>query len=256
LPDGIGLLFPLSAAFFLCMTNFSRTAFGLFVVALGLASCSKDDVAAPATPVLRAKIDYATLTATSPYTTHFKDANGAATVALGTAATRFDMFSELNSYMATVAVATPAAPATLDLTRLRNLYTNANAPFAAISGGYNNHAGAQYASVSGGQYNTASGDYSSVSGGDQNTASGPLASVSGGFNNAASKVAASVSGGVNNTASGIYASVSGGADNTASGGSSSISGGGSLDQGTGVGWSAGSAFTGTGANITGNFRSP
>ena len=113
------------------MTIFSRTSFGLFVVALGLASCSKDDVATPTTPVLRAKIDYATLTATSPYTTHFKDANGAATVALGAAATRFDMFSELNSYMATVAVATPAAPATLDLTRLRNLYTNANAPFAA-----------------------------------------------------------------------------------------------------------------------------
>ena len=113
------------------MTIFSRTSFGLFVVALGLASCSKDDVAMPATPVLRAKIDYATLTATSPYTTYFKDANGAATVALGAAVTRFDMISELNSYMATVAVATPAAPATLDLTRLRNLYTNANAPFAA-----------------------------------------------------------------------------------------------------------------------------
>ena len=113
------------------MPNFSRTSFGLLVAALGLVSCSKDDVATPTTPVLRAKIDYATLTATSPYTTHFKDANGAATVALGAAATRFDMFSELNSYMATVAVATPATPATLDLTRLRNLYTNANAPFAA-----------------------------------------------------------------------------------------------------------------------------
>ena len=113
------------------MPNFSRTSFGLLVAALGLVSCSKDDVATPTTPVLRAKIDYATLTATSPYTTHFKDANGAATVALGAAATRFDMFSELNSYMATVAVATPVAPATLDLTRLRNLYTNANAPFAA-----------------------------------------------------------------------------------------------------------------------------
>ena len=113
------------------MPNFSRTSFGLLVAALGLVSCSKDDVATPATPVLRAKIDYATLTATSPYTTHFKDANGAATVALGAAATRFDMFSELNSYMATVAVATSATPATLDLIRLRNLYTNANAPFAA-----------------------------------------------------------------------------------------------------------------------------
>ena len=112
------------------MTVFSRTSFGLFIAALGLASCSKDDVVTPTTPALRIKIDYATLTATSPYTTSFKDANGAATVDLGAAATRLDMFTELNSYMATVAVATPAAPATLDLARLRNLYANTNAPFA------------------------------------------------------------------------------------------------------------------------------
>ena len=113
------------------MNTFSRTSFGLFVAALGLASCSKDDAVAPATPALRAKIDYATLTAISPYTTSFKDANGAATVDLGAAATRLDMFTELNSYMATVAVAAPATPATLDLARLRNLYANANAPFTA-----------------------------------------------------------------------------------------------------------------------------
>ena len=113
------------------MNTFSRASFGLFVAALSLASCSKDDDATPATPALRAKIDYATLTATSSYTTSFKDANGAATVDLGAAATRLDMFTELNSYMATVAVAAPATPATLDLARLRNLYTSANAPFAA-----------------------------------------------------------------------------------------------------------------------------
>jgi hypothetical protein len=113
------------------MNTFSRTSFGLFVAALGLVSCSKDEVVTPATPALRTKIDYATLTATSPYTTSFKDANGAATVDLGAAATRLDMFTELNNYMATVAVAAPATPATLDLARLRNLYTSANAPFTA-----------------------------------------------------------------------------------------------------------------------------
>lgn len=100
---------------------------------LGLASCTKDDVVAPATPALRSKMDYASLTATSPYTTSFKDASGASTVDLGAAALRLDMFSELNSYMATVAVAAPATPATLDLARLRSLYTNANAPFAAAA---------------------------------------------------------------------------------------------------------------------------
>lgn len=113
------------------MNIVSRASFGLFFAAIGLASCSKDDEVTPATPALRAKIDYATLTATSPYTTSFKDANGAATVDLGAAATRLDMFTEFNSYMATVAVAAPATPATLDLARLRNLYTNANAPFTA-----------------------------------------------------------------------------------------------------------------------------
>ena len=112
------------------MNIFSRASFGLFFAALGLASCSKDDEVTPATPALRAKIDYATLTATSPYTTSFKDANGAATVDLGAAATRLDMFTELNNYMAGVAVAAPIQPATLDLTRLRNLYANTNAPFA------------------------------------------------------------------------------------------------------------------------------
>ena len=86
---------------------------------------------APSTPALRTKIDYASLTAASLYTTSFKDANGAATVELGAAAVRLDMFSELNSYMAGVAVASPAQPATLDLARLRNLYANTNAPFAA-----------------------------------------------------------------------------------------------------------------------------
>ena len=113
------------------MNTFSRTSFGLFVAALSLVSCSKDDVVTPATPALRAKIDYATLTATSPYTTSFKDANGAATVDLGVAANRLDMFTELNNYMATVAVAAPATPAMLDLARLRNLYISANTPFAA-----------------------------------------------------------------------------------------------------------------------------
>ena len=113
------------------MTTFTRSFLGLSLVALSLASCSKDDEMAPSTPALRTKIDYASLTAASPYTTSFKDANGAATVELGAAAVRLDMFSELNSYMAGVAVASPAQPATLDLARLRNLYANTNAPFAA-----------------------------------------------------------------------------------------------------------------------------
>ncbi|WP_426061674.1 DUF4856 domain-containing protein [Hymenobacter sp. B1770] len=116
------------------MTIFSRTSsLALFAVTLGLASCSKDDTVTPSAPTLRAKMDYTALTGTTPYTTSFKDANGTSTVDLGTAAVRLDMFSEFNSYMATVAVAAPATPATLELARLRNFYTGANAPFSATA---------------------------------------------------------------------------------------------------------------------------
>jgi len=114
------------------MTILSRTStLVLVAAALGLASCSKEDSVAPASQTLRVKMDYATLTGATPYTTSFKDASGASTVDLGTAAVRLDMFSELNTYMATVAVQAPATPATLDITKLRNLYSGANAPFAA-----------------------------------------------------------------------------------------------------------------------------
>ncbi|MBD2721986.1 DUF4856 domain-containing protein [Hymenobacter armeniacus] len=115
------------------MSLFNRIAApALVLVGLGLVSCSKDEVT-PAAPALRAKMDYATLTGTTPYTTTFKDDKGAATVDLGTSAQRLDMFTELNNYMATVAVAAPATPATLDAAKLRNLYTGANAPFVSAA---------------------------------------------------------------------------------------------------------------------------
>ena len=76
-------------------------------------------------------MDYAALTAATPYTTSFKDASGTATVDLDAAAVRLNMLTELNNYMALVAVASPATPSTLDLARLNALYTNTGAPFAA-----------------------------------------------------------------------------------------------------------------------------
>ena len=112
------------------MSLFNRTSLGLLVL-LGAAACSKDDVVTPSAPALRPAMDYATLTAATPYTTSFKDASGAATVDLGAAAVRLDMFSELNTYMATVASAT--APAVLDVARLRNFYAGENSPFDAVA---------------------------------------------------------------------------------------------------------------------------
>ena len=111
------------------MITFSRfSSFALFAVVLGLSSCSKDkDVVTPSTPALRTTVDYNSLTATTPYTTTFKNAAGASTVDLGTSAVRLNMFTELNSYMAIVASTTPAP---LDAAKLRNLYANASAPFA------------------------------------------------------------------------------------------------------------------------------
>ncbi|MFD2720768.1 DUF4856 domain-containing protein [Hymenobacter monticola] len=140
------------------MGLFSRSSSAvLFVATLGLASCSKDEVA-PSAPALRAKVDYSTLTATTPYTTTFKDEKGAATVDLGKAANRLDMFSELNSYMGTVAVAAPAAPATLDLAKLRNLYAGTNAPFASATLNTAAASGVQLRDKTAASFATANGD--------------------------------------------------------------------------------------------------
>lgn len=95
----------------------------LLALAFGFTSCDSndDDTAAPA---LRASMDASALTASSKYTESFKNASGQSTVDLTSSNQRLDMFTEFNSYMAQVAVAPPAAPATLDVARLRGLYAN------------------------------------------------------------------------------------------------------------------------------------
>ena len=102
----------------------------MLALAFGFTSCDDNENVTPA-PALRTKVDYATITARSKYTESFKDASGQSTVDLGTAAVHLDMFSELNTYMAKVAVAAPSTPSTLDAVTLRNYYTNAGAPFSA-----------------------------------------------------------------------------------------------------------------------------
>ncbi|WP_167851950.1 DUF4856 domain-containing protein [Hymenobacter elongatus] len=102
---------------------FSKYApLALLALAFSFTSCDKNDNE-PA-PALRTKIDASTLTATSRYTEAFKDASGQTTVDLGTSTQRLDMFTEFNSYMALVAVASPATPSTLDVAKLRGLYAN------------------------------------------------------------------------------------------------------------------------------------
>jgi Domain of unknown function (DUF4856) len=96
----------------------------LLALAFGFSSCDKDKDKDNTTPTLRTKMDANSLTASSKYTESFKDANGQSTVDLGSSNQRLDMFSELNSYMALVAVASPATPQTLDVTKLRGYYNN------------------------------------------------------------------------------------------------------------------------------------
>ncbi|RSK24557.1 DUF4856 domain-containing protein [Hymenobacter metallilatus] len=99
----------------------------LLALTVALSSCDKNDT--ESAPVLRAKMDAGTLTASSKYTESFKDASGQSTVELTSSNQRLDMFSELNSYMALVAVAAPATPSTLDVTKLRGYYANTGGYF-------------------------------------------------------------------------------------------------------------------------------
>ncbi|GAB2465499.1 DUF4856 domain-containing protein [Hymenobacter qilianensis] len=108
-----------------------KYAAAVVALAFGFTACDKNEN--ETAPALRTSIDAATLTSSSKYTESFKDASGQSTVDLGTAAVRLDMFSELNTYMAKVAVAAPATPSTLDAATLRNYYSNTGAPFSAAA---------------------------------------------------------------------------------------------------------------------------
>ena len=107
--------------------TFKYVPAALLALTVALSSCDKNETASA--PVLRTKMDASTLTATSKYTESFKDASGQSTVDLTTSNQRLDMFSELNSYMALVAVAAPATPQTLDVAKLRGYYANTGGYF-------------------------------------------------------------------------------------------------------------------------------
>ncbi|MBC7448150.1 MAG: DUF4856 domain-containing protein [Hymenobacteraceae bacterium] len=107
----------------------ASSAVVLLACTLGFTSCKKDDdVITPTTPALRARVDYASFTSTSPYSTSFKDSGGQSTVVLEPASAQLNMLTELDAYMKLAAVAT-GAPSVLDSTHLHNLFTNTGAPF-------------------------------------------------------------------------------------------------------------------------------
>jgi hypothetical protein len=98
----------------------------LFV--FGLISClfACDD---NETPALRAKVDYATLTASTPYSQAFVDANGASTVDLTEGNQRFKMFQALNYYGSS----SIAANNQIQAGKLSSMFANSGNPFSDIS---------------------------------------------------------------------------------------------------------------------------
>lgn len=107
-----------------------RTILFASIVALGLVSCSDDDEPAPpAQQDLRTKIDYAKVTATTPYKALFIDAKGDTTVDLKSGNDRYKMFQALNYYLGSAV----RDSATLDANVMKNMFSNTGNPFKDIA---------------------------------------------------------------------------------------------------------------------------
>ena len=104
-----------------------RSIFFVSILALGFSSCSDDVVVPPVVvPDLRAKIDYATLTAATPYTTPFVDAAGKTTVDLSNGNNRYKMFQAMNVLISSSITANKE----IDAATLKNMFSNTANPFA------------------------------------------------------------------------------------------------------------------------------
>ncbi|SEJ42073.1 protein of unknown function [Dyadobacter koreensis] len=100
------------------------------MIAVSLASCSDDDDENPVVvqPDLRAKIDYAKITPTTPYKALFVDAKGDTTVDLTVGNNRYKMFQALNYYLGSPVRDSKTADATL----MKNMFANTSNPFFNI----------------------------------------------------------------------------------------------------------------------------
>lgn len=129
------------------MFNFKlKTQFFLAATALvTFTSCDKSD---DELPDLRTKIDYAKLTATTPYKSLFIDAKGDTTVDLTSGNNRYKQFQALNYYLGAAVRDTK----TLDATLMKNMYANSGSPFTditslSITGATLNTSGVQLRSI-------------------------------------------------------------------------------------------------------------
>ncbi|WAC13296.1 DUF4856 domain-containing protein [Dyadobacter pollutisoli] len=98
------------------------------LVAFAVTSCSDDDEGTPVQPDLRAKIDIAKATPTTPYKALFTDAKGDTTVDLKSGNDRYKMFQALNYYLGSAV----RDSAVLEATVMKNMYANTASPFTDI----------------------------------------------------------------------------------------------------------------------------
>ena len=100
--------------------------FLLAVLGAGMFSCgeSNEVPVVPETP-LRSKIEYTTLTATTPYAATFVDASNKTTVDFTNGNNRYKMFQLLNTYIST----SVSGNKLIDATVLKNMFSNTGSPF-------------------------------------------------------------------------------------------------------------------------------
>ena len=100
--------------------------FIIILVSVIFSSCEKNNYELPD---LRTKIDYAKLTATTPYKSLFINAKGDTTVDLTSGNNRYKQFQALNYYLG----ASVRDTKTLDATLMKNMYVNSGSPFTDIA---------------------------------------------------------------------------------------------------------------------------
>ncbi len=101
----------------------------LALAMVGFVSCSDDEVQVTPTPVetpLRTKIDYATLTPTTPYAATFVDADKKSTVDFSNGNNRYKMFQALNTYINSAITANKE----IDAAVLKEMFNNTGNRFA------------------------------------------------------------------------------------------------------------------------------
>ena len=100
--------------------------FLIILVSVIFSSCEKNNYELPD---LRTKIDYAKLTATTPYKSLFINAKGDTTVDLTSGNNRYKQFQALNYYLG----ASVRDTKILDATLMKNMYVNSGSPFTDIA---------------------------------------------------------------------------------------------------------------------------